>query len=223
MTTPRRVPRHQRLDAAPVLVGTYTPGTSVIHRLPAGAKIFVVIGFSLVVGCVRTVPIAIGALVVAIILWASAALSWRTLMGLWPLVFVVGPMAGYHVWRGNPMLAFMMPAGLIGVVIVATVVSRTTSTTDITDLVTRASARVIGVRAATIVALTISLTLRMIPVLLELIAQTRSAVTARGATPTPSRVFLPVVLRATKFALDTADALDARGALDEDDPSPMCR
>lgn len=99
MTTPRRVPRHQRLDAAPVLVGTYSPGTSVIHRLPAGAKIFVVIGFSLVVGCVRTVPIAIGALVVAIILWASAALSWRTLMGLWPLVFVVGPMAGYHVAR----------------------------------------------------------------------------------------------------------------------------
>lgn len=209
----RRMPAAQRLGATPSIIGSYQPGTSIVHRSPVWLKILLVLGAGLCVGFFRSPLVSTVTFIAAVGWFTMSGSRWRTIAKMWPLLIALTPITAYHLITGNSSLAYAVPLGIAACVLFATTTTATTPLTTIITLLTQSTRRLIGEHAALVVGLTIALTLRTIPLLLELFAATRQALHARHVRATPLRLILPVVLRATGHALSTGDALEARGVL----------
>ncbi len=198
------------------LFGIYQPGATFLHRMPAGAKLLAMAAISVVTVVFRSPVTSVGLLAVVIVLLAVArvrlALLLRTLRGL---LVVMTLITAYQVWQQGWAHAVTVVGALVGLILLATVLTVTTSVDEMLDTVTRAVApfRRFGVDPD-MVALAFSLMIRGIPTTIELASETRQAAMARGLERNPRALVTPMVLRTVAHARATGEALHARGVGD---------
>jgi biotin transport system permease protein len=195
------------------LLGSYRPGSTALHRMPAGAKLLALLVAGVVVVSVRGPWPALGFLAGALVLVAWARMRPRlVLSSLRGLLLVVVLLAGYQLWQRGWEQAVESVADLVALVLMATVLTVTTPVDEVLDTVTRAlrPLRRVGVDPER-VALAFSLMIRAIPTTIEIADETRDAAVARGLQRDPRARLTPMVIRVVAHARTTGDALHARG------------
>lgn len=201
------------------LIGNYRPGSTLVHRIPAGPKLGLLAAFSMATVLVPGMWRAVGFLGAAILLAAYVRMPVRpTQRALRPLLFVIVVVTAFQVWQRGWPTAIHVVAGLLAVVIVALVFTATTRIEAVLDTITRGLGplRRFGVKPER-VALAFSLMIRAIPGILDIAHETRAAAKARGLERNPRALLVPMALRTVARAYETGDALHARGIGDEDE------
>lgn len=199
------------------LLGDYRPGTSVLHRLPVGAKLLGLLALSVVAVAFRGVTTTSGLLVLAVLGCVVARVRLgRAVRALRGVMIGLALLASYQVWQRGPERAFTVVGALVALLLLATVFTTTTSVERMVDAITRwlEPFRRFGVRPD-LVALAFSLMIRGIPLILEIAAETRDAARARGLDRNPRAYLTPLVIRVVAHARATGEALHARGIGDD--------
>jgi biotin transport system permease protein len=197
-------------------LGVFHPGDSLLHRLPASAKLagLAASAVALTASGWPGQGAAAGALVVGGL--TAARLPIRLLLaGLRPFAWVVVFVAAAQAWSSGWEQAFRATAVMLALLLLATLVTLTTRTADIMDalLVMLRPLRRVGVdpeRAA----LLLALSLRSVFTVTHLAVRIREAQVARGVRPWPTSFAAPLVVRSMRHADGVAEALVARGGSD---------
>lgn len=199
------------------LLGSYRPGTTLLHRLPAGAKLAGLFAASAAVVVLRSWPTSLAGLAVALglVAWSGMGLrvAWRALRGILLVVVLLG---AWQVGQNGWAVAVESVGDLVTLVLASTVLTVTTPVDELLDTITRALGpfRRVGVSPEK-VALAFSLMIRAIPTTIEIADQTRDAALARGLQRSPRARLTPIVIRVVAHARATGDALHARGIGDD--------
>ena len=132
-----------------------------------------------------------------------------------PLRWFLLVMAPFQWWSGGWEAVVVTLGGMVVAVAAAGLVTLTTRVSEMLDGVQRLAQplRHVGVSPER-VALTVSLTLRSIPVVGQLLQQTLDARRARGLDRSVRAVATPLVIRTVRHAERVGDALAARGVDD---------
>jgi biotin transport system permease protein len=198
------------------IIGLYSPGQSVLHRLSAGWKMLgLMVAMTAVIALHQWWQLASAAAAVAIA-YAVARIPgravWRQLRPLrWLLLVVAVLQVIFSGWQA----ALSVCGGLVIAMGLATLLTLTTRVTEILNLcqrMLRPFAR-LGVdpdRAGLVLAMTI----RCIPLLVGIVDEVSDARKARGLGFSPVALVVPVVVRALRSADAMSEALIARGADD---------
>lgn len=198
------------------VLGVYRPGDSVVHRVPAGWKLLAL----LVLGAASVLVdsawgVAAGAALVAVG-YAVAGLgpreTWRQVR---PLVWVLALVAVFHVLVSGWERALVVVGVIALLVLAAGLVTLTTPTQDLLDVIVRVLGplRRVGVDPER-VGLLLALSLRSVPVVIGLAEEVRDAQRARGLGASPRAFAVPLVIRALRHADTLGEALVARGVDD---------
>lgn len=197
-------------------LGLYLPGSSPVHRLPAGVKLtgMVLAGVGSIL---LTRPVQVlAALVVVVLLYASAGLS-PVVAGrqLRPLLWIGLVTFGFHLVVNGWARAVVVVGVLVVLVLLAALVTVTTRTTDLVDAVVAGCRplRVLRVDPER-VGLLIALGIRCVPVVVGLAEQVRDAQVARGLGASPRAFAVPLLVRSLRHADALGEALTARGLED---------
>jgi len=198
-------------------LGLYHPGTSLLHRAPAGLKLVALVVATTVVVLLHGPASGVVALGVAIALQLVARVPFhRTARGLTGLLLTVAVVGAFQWWTGGWAAAVEISADFLAVAVLATLLTATTRADDLLDALTRAvrPLRPLGLRPETF-ALAVGLLLRAIPVLVGTTLESRDAARARGLERDPRAFVVPAAVRMVGHARATGDALAARGLGDE--------
>jgi biotin transport system permease protein len=199
----------------------YVPRASPVHRTPAGWKLLVLAGLSVLVFAVPTLPVVSGALVAVLVVGLvvarlpGAVLLRQARAVLWMLVaiFVL------HAVLTDVLTGTLTVLRLLALVLAAAVVTATTRVTEMVAVVERVCwpLRWVGVRPARI-GLVIAMALRFIPLIAERADRIREAQAARGGSVHGLRglttTVVPLLVQVLQLAHTVSEALDARGADD---------
>jgi len=193
--------------------GLFQPGTTVLHRLPAGAKLLTlaVLLSALIIAASPTAGV-IGAAVTGAG-YAVARVGWRVMLAqVWPLRWFAGVLMALQWWLSGLEQAVVTVGGLVVAVALAGLVTVTTRVTAMT------AAFATGLRPLTVfgvdpqrVALMMALGIRAVPVVGGLAAEVREAHRARGLRLDPRTYGVPLVVRTLRQADAVGEALAARG------------
>lgn len=195
-------------------LGTYRPGNSLVHRLSPGVKLLgLAAGILAITLCVRSLPaLAIAAAAVTVVYGLAGigpVTAWRQFRPtLWILVFVLVFQLIFTDWRRAVLVTGILALS----VLLAAIVSLTTRTTDMLDSMTHAMTplRRLGVRTD-LIAIALALTIRTIPLIVEIAGQVDEARRARGLRPGARILVAPIVIAALRTADGFAESLSARG------------
>lgn len=195
------------------MIGDYRPGDTLLHRLPAGAKLVALLAAGIATLVVRGPVASLVALALALLLlrWTGAGLR-ATVRGLRGLLVMVAMLFAWQVWQSGWPRAVETVGDILALALLATVLTVTTRVDDLLEAITAGlrPLRRIGVDADR-VALAFALTIRAIPATLELAEETRQAAQARGLERDPRARLTPFVIRVVARAHETGAALHARG------------
>lgn len=195
------------------MIGDYRPGTTWLHRLPAGAKLLALFAIGIATLVVRGPLASVAALAVAVVLlaWAGAGLA-TILRSLRGLLVMVAVLFAWQAWQSGWPRAIETVGDILALALMATVLTVTTRVDDLLEAITAGlrPLRRVGLDADR-VALTFALTIRAIPATLELAQETRQAAQARGLERDPRARLTPFVIRVVARAHETGAALHARG------------
>ncbi|QIS03162.1 energy-coupling factor transporter transmembrane protein EcfT [Nocardia brasiliensis] len=200
------------------MIGLYRPGNSLLHRLPAGAKLLLLIAAIVAATVLARNPIQVGiaGLVVAG-LFALARIPWRVAVAqLRPVVWMLLIIAAFQVLITSPARAVVVCGVLLISVALAALVTLTTRVSDLLDTVTRALGplRRVGIDPER-VGLLLALAIRCVPLLAGIVHEVAEARRARGLQWSMTALATPVLVRALRTADAMGEALAARGVDDE--------
>ena len=199
------------------LVGVYQPGATVMHRLPAGAKLLGLTLLSLAIVLVRSMPASFVFLAVVLTLALMARVRLGTLARAARVVLLMAVfVAALQWWWYGRDKAIETLVDLVTLSLAAVVVSATTPVNAMLDGFIRwiGPLRRVGVDPER-VALTIGLAIQALPGTIALALETRDAARARGLGAHPRAYLTPFVIRVVARAHETGDALHARGLGDD--------
>ena len=197
-------------------IGLYLPGTSVLHRARAGAKLVALVlagAASVFLDEVWQLVVALGVVTVG---YGVAGIPLRTAVAqLRPLVWVAGVAAVFHVLVNGWERAVVVLGVIALLVLLAALVTLTTRTTDLVDALVAACRplRRVGVDPER-VGLLLALGIRCVPVVVGLAEQVREAQRARGLGGSPRAFVVPLIVRSLRHADALGEALVARGVED---------
>ena len=197
-------------------LGLYRPGASPVHRLPPGVKVA-----GLVVAGAASVflaePWQVGAgLLLVLAGYLTARVPVATLLRqVRPLVWVLLIVGAFHVLVNGWERALVVTGVLLALVLLAGLVTLTTRTADLVDVLVRAMAplRRVGVNPDR-VGLLLALGIRSVFVVAQIAEEVRDAQRARGLTASPRAYAVPLIIRSLRHADQLGEALVARGADD---------
>ena len=196
------------------MIVLYRPGTSPLHRMPAGAKVLVfaalVLAIALTANSVWTLPTA-G--ILAISLYLMAGLGMPTLLRqLYAARWIALVMLVTQVFFLPVLAAVSNTSRVLVVIVLAALITLTTRVPALLDATERALAplRRFGVNPAGI-GLILALTITAIPVIGGFAADIREAQRARGAPVRLQTFVVPLLVMSLKHSDELADALTARG------------
>lgn len=196
-------------------LGVYRPGTSVVHRTPAGLKLVLLLVAG--IGSVLVHEVwQVGAALVAVgCLYLVSGLApqlWRQARPLLWLLLVVG---AFHVVVEGWRTAVVVVGVIVVLVLLAALVTLTSTTTDLVDALV-AALRPIGRWGVDVdrVGLLLGLSVRSVPVVAALAAEVRDAQRARGLSSSVRAFAVPLIIRALRHADQLGEALVARGVDD---------
>ncbi|HYO39547.1 MAG TPA: energy-coupling factor transporter transmembrane protein EcfT [Nocardioidaceae bacterium] len=197
-------------------LGLYLPGSSPVHRAPAGAKLTVLVAGgvgSVLLDSPRQVLAAVGLVLLG---YVAAGLSLRVAARqLRPLLWIGTATAVFHVVVTGWQRAATVVGVLAVLVLLAALVTLTTRTTDLVDAVVSGCRplRVLHVDPERI-GLVVALGIRCVPVVVALAEEVRDAQRARGLTASPRAFAVPLIVRSLRHADALGEALIARGVDD---------
>ncbi|QEO15655.1 energy-coupling factor transporter transmembrane protein EcfT [Agromyces intestinalis] len=194
------------------MIGLYHPGRSLVHRMPALAKLG---ALALIVG----VSAAFSALWVQLLLLGVTAVCFVlaripvrvALAQLVPLAWILAIAVPVQFFFGGWEAAATMSTRLTVAVALAALYTLTTpvpATLDAMQRMLRPLRRFIDPDR---VGLALALAIRCLPLLAEIVRAVIEARRARGAEGSPLALAVPVVVRALQSADELGDALIARG------------
>ncbi len=193
--------------------GLYQPGTSPLHRLPAGAKLLGLAAGAALLSAVRD-PAILGAGLVGTA--ALVAVSGLRPLGLLaqirlPLALVLLVAAGHAVF-GDPAAGGVLALRFGALLLLAALVTATTPLSAMADaiLVPLTPLRRLGWRTER-VGFAVMLALRLIPAVAEEAARIREAQRARGGAGSALTLAMPLLVACLRMADRLAEAIDARG------------
>lgn len=199
-----------------IALATYVAGDSLVHRAPAGLKLGILAGAA-------TASVLLDrwwhiCLLLAAVLagYPAARLPVRAgVAQLRPLAVVLLAIGVFQVVFAGWERALVVCGGLGALVALAGLVSLTTRTEALVDVVVRMAAplRRFGIDPDRL-GLFVSLGIRTVPVLVGLAREVREAQIARGAAARPLAFLIPLVIAALRHAGEVGEALVARGAGD---------
>lgn len=195
------------------MISLYRPGAGLLHRMPASAKlaalaiVALLLSFAAIDACASVVV-----LIVVSALYPLAALPPAALgQGWWRLRWLILVLGG-ALWVFTSWQSAIVSTGrVVALLLLADLVTRTTRMGDLLDVLRRVMRPLRRVGAdPEAIAMTLSLTIAMIPVIASLAAHVRDAQRARGQRLGP-RAALPLLVLTMKHADGVGDALVARG------------
>lgn len=197
-------------------LGLYLPGTSVIHRTTAGAKLAVMCAVG--VGSIfldHTWQVGTAILVVLAGYVVARIPIRTTIRQVRPLIWIAGFVAAFHVIVNGWERAFVVVGVIAMLVLLASLVTLTTRTTAMVDAVVFVCGplRHVGVDPERL-GLLLALSIRSVPVIVGLAEEVRDAQRARGLTASPRAFAVPLIVRSLRHADALGDALVARGVDD---------
>ncbi len=194
-------------------LGLYVPGHSIIHRLPAGVKltILVVVG-ALSIFVEGTVAVGLSIFAVLAAYMIAGLCITTAVMQVWPLRWILLFILVFQWWARGWASAMDVVGVIVLLVMLAALVTLTTRTTAIVDAIVTACRplRVFGVQPER-VGLVISLGIRAVPVVSGFWAEVRDAQWARGVRPSPRAYAAPLIVKSLHHADAVGEALAARG------------
>ena len=199
------------------VLGSYRPGSSPLHRLSPGVKLVALCAGGTLTLVFRSPVTASAALVIAVLLSVIAKIGarqvWRTITRF---AVVAALIFAFQAWQSGWIGAYTVVGTLFALLLAASVFTATTRTDDLLEALTRAlePLRRFGVKPQQ-VALAFSLTIRTIPLMLQIAVETRDAARARGLDRKLRARLVPLLIRAIAHAQTTGEALTARGVSDE--------
>lgn len=200
------------------MIGLYRPGDSLVHRMPAGLKLLLLIASIVTATVFVRTPLEVGVVILVVgLLFAVAAIPWRVAVAqLRPVVWMLLIIAVFQVLITSPARAVVVCGVLLISVALAALVTLTTRVTDMLDTVSRALGplRRFGVDPDRI-GLLLALAIRCIPLLTGIVQEVAQARKARGLQWSMTALATPVLVRALRTADAMGDALVARGVDDD--------
>ncbi|MBM7413934.1 MULTISPECIES: energy-coupling factor transporter transmembrane protein EcfT [Nocardiaceae] len=202
------------------MIGLYRPGHSLLHRLPAGWKLLLLmVGVIAVIALVRRpVDVAVAAGVVAVLFGIGGIGPRTALAQIRPLFWMIAIIAVFQVIITTPARAVVVCGILVVTVAAASLVTLTTRVTAMLDVCGRVlePLRRFGVDPDRI-GLLLALTIRLVPLLTGIVHEVSDARKARGLQWSMTALATPVVVRALRTADALGDSLVARGVDDDRD------
>ncbi|WP_009478292.1 energy-coupling factor transporter transmembrane protein EcfT [Rhodococcus sp. JVH1] len=200
------------------MIGLYRPGDSLLHRMPAGLKLLLLIASIVTATVFVRTPLEVGLVILVVgLLFAVAGIPWRVAVAqLRPVVWMLLIIAVFQVLITSPARAIVVCGVLLISVALAALVTLTTRVTDMLDTVSRALGplRRFGVDPDRI-GLLLALAIRCIPLLTGIVQEVAQARKARGLQWSMTALATPVLVRALRTADAMGDALVARGVDDD--------
>jgi biotin transport system permease protein len=119
------------------MIGDYRPGTTALHRLPAGVKLLAMLVAAVATVVVRGWAASLVALAIAaaLLAWSGAGL-WLTLKTLRGIAVVVVLLFAWQAWQHGWPRAVETVGDIVALVLLATVLTATTRVQDILDAIT---------------------------------------------------------------------------------------
>ncbi len=201
-----------------VTLGIHQPGTTLLHRIPAGPKLGLLFALGIFVVTLSGPWPVLAALVVALAVAAWARLGARTVRrGLRPLVPVIVLLGGFQIWRNGWPVAVEAVGTIITLVVASLVFTVTTRSDRVLDAIVRGLGpfRRVGARPEK-VALAFSLMITTIPRIAAIAGETSDAARARGLERSPRAYLTPMAIRTVAHAHLVGEALAARGVGEDD-------
>ncbi len=197
-------------------VPLFLPGTSVVHRIGAGAKLLILLATGVALTVWRS-PWQVG-LAFALVLsaYAVARLPIRTLVRqLVGLAWIALPLLAFQWIFASWQTGVGVVGSFVSMVLLAGLVTLTTRTTAMVDVVVRMSGwlRRFGVDPER-VGLMLALGIRSVHVVIGLAEEVREAQHARGLRASPRAFAVPLIVRSLRHADRLGEALTARGVDD---------
>lgn len=216
------------------MIPLYRPGASLLHRMPAGAKLLLLLAVGIVVSLWREslwAPtlawglVLLGYLLVrqraaAGVLEAAGKGLWVLLRQLWRLKWLVVLVAVPQLIFLEPSTAALNTARILAVILLAGLFTLTTRVSDVLELLSRgllplerAGLGRLGLTAERL-SLAMALTMRSVPVVFGFYREITEARRARGASTSPAAAVsmtTPLLVMSLRHAEETAEALAARG------------
>jgi biotin transport system permease protein len=201
------------------VLSLYRPGDGLLHRVPAGPKLVLLIVLVLAVSLLPTrawaAAAAVGVCLLAYMLagLGDGMLGLRVVaQQLWALKWVVAFMLIGQVIFLGPAPALLNTVRVVSAVLLALLLTLTTRVTDLLDAVERGLAPLALVHLDPArVALLLTVTISTLPVMGRIAHDVREAQRARGARPGIRHFAVPYLVLALKHADEVGDALAARG------------
>ncbi|MBU6245354.1 MAG: energy-coupling factor transporter transmembrane protein EcfT [Actinomycetales bacterium] len=198
-------------------VGIYHPGSSVLHRLPVGAKLVALLVTTSMLVLLRSGAVVLAGALIVVAGYALARIPPRlALAQAWPLRWFVLILIPTQAWLAGWQTAAVVVGTMLITVLLAGLVTLTTRTADLLAWTDRALGRLPG---GAMISLILVLAIRAIAVLSVLLQQAHEARMARGMQWSARALVTPVVIRSIGYAHGLGEALMARG-LDDDAPDP---
>ncbi|ASU85102.1 energy-coupling factor transporter transmembrane protein EcfT [Nocardiopsis gilva YIM 90087] len=195
------------------IIGLYIPGDSLLHRVPAGAKLLVLLVTVTAVIAIGNLWVALGSALVAALAYPLGGLApryvWRMFRPVLPFLVLIAVFQGIV---GDWPTAARVCAQLTTAVLLAALVTLTTRVSEMLALFERLARplRFAGVRPDR-VALVLALTIRSIPMVEAALRASREAYAARGLRGRPHLIVVPVIVGLIRSAEATGEAMAARG------------
>lgn len=195
------------------MIGLYVPGNTFFHRAPVWVKFVVLLVVLTGVFMIVHLPLLAGVLVVTLLLYPLAGLSWSVVWStLKPVLFFAAlifvAQALFYTWERGLLYSGRMVAA----VFLASLLTYTTRTGDLLDFFQRLAypLRKVGVDPWR-VGLVLSLTIRSIPLIAMSLAVSREAFLARGYRVPTYQIVIPVAVRLIRSSEGIGEAITARG------------
>ncbi|WP_299424903.1 energy-coupling factor transporter transmembrane protein EcfT [uncultured Shimia sp.] len=195
------------------MLDLYSPGSSLLHRLPPAAKMLAMLLGATLLFLNESLPITVAATLGILALYPIAQLTLKQAFAqIRPLLIIFVLFFAVQWYFSGIELATYVVLRLAALILLASLVTLTTKSSDMIDTMTRGLRYLqpIGVNPAK-VSLAISLALRFIPVLAQITREVREAQKTRGLERSVIAVAMPMAIRAIKMADEISDAIDSRG------------
>ncbi|MCG6122399.1 MAG: energy-coupling factor transporter transmembrane protein EcfT [Microvirga sp.] len=195
------------------MLGLYHDAESPAHRLPAGAKILVlIVGAALILNASDWRVIALAGLAITGAFALARIPARLAIAQIRPALWILGAIFVFHALIGDWRQGALITSRFVLVLGLASLVTLTTRVSDMMAAIETALTplRPLGVKPAT-VALCLSMAIRFVPVLANEAAAVREAQRARGLERSLTALASPLILRALRMADTVAEALHARG------------
>ena len=206
------------------MLSLYVPGDSIVHRLPAGAKLLALFAASAALFAVSGVAVHAAELLAVAGLFHVARLPWRdTLHQLRPALLFLVPIFLFHVFVTDWVLGIETVLRILVLLLLAVLVTLTTKLSDMIDVLERAARplRHIGVNPSK-VGMMLSMVIRFIPLMMREAREILEAQRARGLDRSAIALLMPLLIKTLKMADDLSDAIEARG-YDAETVTPVWR